>query len=66
MLVAGKPELRQYKAIFANTEGGELILGVREEKKGNTRVATAINGVPATLGSARSVFRANAIVYTDK
>jgi hypothetical protein len=38
---------------FANTEGGELILGIQEEKRDNSRVASGIDGVPTTLSRER-------------
>ena len=34
---------------FANTEGGDMILGVREEKRGKSRVAAAIDGIEVGL-----------------
>jgi hypothetical protein len=38
---------------LANTEGGELILGIDEDKKSKPRVARAIDGVPTTLAPER-------------
>lgn len=34
---------------LANTEGGELLLGVEEDKKGRPRTATSIDGIPIAL-----------------
>lgn len=34
---------------LANTEGGELFLGIDEDKKGRPRTATSIDGIPITI-----------------
>ena len=34
---------------LANTEGGELFLGIDEDKKGRPRTATSIDGIPITV-----------------
>jgi hypothetical protein len=38
---------------LANTEGGELFLGIDEDRKSKPRVATSINGAPVTLAPER-------------
>lgn len=39
-------DLSKVVSAFANTEGGILILGMAEEKRGKNRIATALDGVP--------------------
>jgi hypothetical protein len=38
---------------FANTEGGELFLGIDEDRKSKPRVATSIDGVPIGVAPER-------------
>jgi hypothetical protein len=38
---------------LANTEGGELFLGINEDKKSKPRVATSVDGAPVTLAPER-------------
>jgi predicted HTH transcriptional regulator len=42
-------QLSKEVSAFANTEGGELFLGVEEDKKSKPRVATALDGVLAGI-----------------
>jgi hypothetical protein len=48
-----RDELSKQVSAFANTEGGELILGIEEEKKAGARVAAKVDGVPAALPQER-------------
>jgi hypothetical protein len=58
-LVENDPESKWIVALseeisaFANTEGGELFLGIDEDKKSKPRVARALDGVPESLGTER-------------
>jgi hypothetical protein len=46
-------ELSIEVSAFANTEGGDLILGIDEDKKSKPRVASVIDGVSAALAPER-------------
>lgn len=43
-------DLSKEVSAFANTEGGTLVLGLREEKKANMKVAGDVDGVPNAIG----------------
>jgi hypothetical protein len=42
-------ELSKQVSAFANTEGGELFIGIDEDKKSKPRVATRLDGVPSGI-----------------
>jgi hypothetical protein len=46
-------QLSKEVSAFANTEGGELFLGIDEDKKSKPRVATSIDGVPSGIAPER-------------
>ena len=46
-------ELSREVSAFANTEGGDLFLGIDEDRKSKPRVATAVDGVPVELAPER-------------
>lgn len=48
-----KEKLARTVSAFANTEGGELVLGVGEKKVGKRRLAGAIDGCPADFDTHR-------------
>lgn len=46
-------DLSKEVSAFANTEGGELFLGINEDRKSKPRVAEEIDGILSTLGPER-------------
>ena len=46
-------QLSKEVSAFANTEGGELFLGIDEDKKSKPRVATGIDGTPIAIAPER-------------
>jgi len=46
-------QLSKEVSALANTEGGELFLGIDEDKKSKPRVATSIDGVPSGIAPER-------------
>lgn len=46
-------QLSKEISAFANTEGGELFLGIDEDKKSKPRVATGLDGIPIAIAPER-------------